>query len=216
MGVLRQLGDTQQRLLRCLLHNPSGVGVEALCERLRISHNAVRQHLTALIGRGWVQRTASQPSGGRPQARFNLTPQGGELFPRNYAQISTALLDELTRERGADAVSALLVALGTRLGAAHANREEGVDVATHLASQLDDLGYEALPVARGETREIEAFNCVFHGVATREPRVCQFDLAFMEAASGHHIHHVECIIRGGNVCRFRVGEKLPATAPPQS
>jgi hypothetical protein len=35
--------------------------------------------------------------------------------------------------------------------------------------------------------------------------VCKFDLAYMEAASGRRIHHMECIVRGGHVCRFRVG-----------
>jgi len=209
MGRLQQLGGTRQRLLRHLLQQPSGAGVEALCERLRISHNAVRQHLAALIGHGWVQRCASQPSGGRPQARFQLTPQGRELFPRNYAQISSALLEEMARRLGATEVSALLVSLGSRLGAGHADRPDGADVATHLAAQLDQLGYEALAVDRNGEHEIEAFNCVFHALAAQQPQVCQFDLAFMEAASGHRIRHMECIIRGGGVCRFRIGEKLP-------
>lgn len=134
MGRLQQLGGTRQRLLRHLLQQPSGAGVEALCERLRVSHNAVRQHLAELIGHGWVQR---------PQVRLQLTPQSRELFPRNYAQISSALLEEMTRRLGATEVSALLVSLGSRLGAGHADRPDGADVATHLAAQLDQLGCEA-------------------------------------------------------------------------
>ena len=71
---LARFGDTQQRLLRQLLHaGPDGSAVETLCDRLRVSHNAVRQHLTALIGQGVVERAPSQPTGGRPQARFALT-----------------------------------------------------------------------------------------------------------------------------------------------
>lgn len=209
MGRLHQLGHTQQRLLRFFLQHPSGAGVEMLCEWLQISHNAVRQHLSALIARGWVQRLPSQPSGGRPQARFDLTAQGRELFPRNYALVSSALLEELTRRLGEAEVASLLASLGRQLGAPHAGSSEDLDVATHLAGLLDQLGYEALAVDRDGAREIEAFNCVFHAVAERHPQVCQFDLAFMEAASGHRIRHMECIIRGGGVCRFRVAEKLP-------
>src|SRR3546814_19053734 len=28
----------------------------------------------------------------------------------------------------------------------------------------------------------------------------------MEAATGRRVHHVECMIRGGQVCRFKLGE----------
>lgn len=212
MSQLRQLGGTQQRLLRFLLQQPSGAGVEALCERLHISHNAVRQHLSALIRRDWVQRRTPAASGGRPQARFELTAKGRELFPRNYALISSALLEEVGRRLGETETAALLATLGRQLGAQHAERAQDVEVTTHLAGLLDQLGYEALAVERDGVREIEAFNCVFHAIAARQPQVCQFDLAFMEAASGHRIRHMECIIRGGGVCRFRIGEKL--ASPP--
>ena len=47
MSALRQFGATQQKLLRVLLQAPQGATVETLCDALRISHNAVRQHLTA-------------------------------------------------------------------------------------------------------------------------------------------------------------------------
>jgi hypothetical protein len=27
----------------------------------------------------------------------------------------------------------------------------------------------------------------------------------MEAATGRRVHHMECIVRGGHVCRFKLG-----------
>jgi predicted ArsR family transcriptional regulator len=208
MGPLQQLGETRQALLRHLLQHPDGVGVEALCERLRISHNAVRQHLTALTAHGWVERSPSHPTGGRPQARFRLAAAGHALFPRNYAQIAGALLEGVVERLGVDAGNALLVELGRELGAADpvaASADTG-EVATQLAERLDRLGYEAVATTRGGEPQVEAFNCVFHALAQRNPDVCRFDLAFMEAATGHRIHHMECMVRGGQVCRFRIGE----------
>ena len=208
MGALQQLGETRQALLRHLLQHPEGMGVEALCDRLRISHNAVRQHLTALTAHGWVERSPSQPTGGRPQARFRLAVAGHALFPRNYAQIAGALLEGVVDRFGADAGNALLVELGCKLGAADpvaATLDQG-EIATQLAARLDQLGYEAIATTRGGEPQVEAFNCVFHALAERNPDVCRFDLAFMEAATGHRIHHMECIVRGGQVCRFKVGE----------
>ena len=210
MQGFRDFGSTQQRLLRHLLQSPGGTDVETLCVRLRVSHNAVRQHLTALTTKGLVERSQPGASGGRPQARFRLTALGREQFPRNYAQISSALLDGIVERIGKDATTNVLVDLGRRLGAAEpaSPAASAADAAAHLAERMDALGYEAVRTQKGGEQEIEAFNCVFHALAMHNPSVCKFDLAFMEAASGHRIHHMECIVRGGGVCRFRIGEKM--------
>jgi predicted ArsR family transcriptional regulator len=210
---LASFGDTQQRLLRQLLLAPGGCAVEELCERLRISHNAVRQHLTAMTGRGYVERVQSRPTGGRPQARFALTPAGRELFPRNSGAIAGALLAQLHARMGDAEVGSLLQDLGATVAATQPALQpgEGPDgMARALAQRLDGLGYEAVPARHGDEWQVEAFNCVFHALARQHPQVCKFDLAYMEAASGRRIHHMECIVRGGNVCRFRIGEEPPA------
>lgn len=208
---LQQLGDTQQRLLRQLLLNVGGCTVEMLCERLHVSHNAVRQHLTALIGHGWVERVQSLASGGRPQMRYALTAAGRELFPRNYGAIAGALLAQLHDRMGDAATAAFLDELGRSVAATQPPLQPGAGadgLARALARQLDALGYEAVPARHGEEWQVEAFNCVFHTLAQQHPQVCRFDLAFMEAATGHRIHHMECIVRGGHVCRFRIGDAL--------
>ena len=210
---LARFGDTQQRLLRQLLSAGGGCAVEELCERLRISHNAVRQHLTALITRGYVERVQPRPTGGRPQARFGLTAEGRELFPRNYGAIAAALLSQLHARMGEAEVGALLQELGTTVAATQPMLDPaagGEALARGLAQRLDALGYEAVPARHGEDWQVEAFNCVFHALARQHPQVCKFDLAYMEAATGRRIHHMECIVRGGHVCRFKLG---PARGP---
>lgn len=207
---LARFGDTQQRLLRQLLLNPGGCAVEQLCERLHITHNAVRQHLGALTGRGYVERAQSRPTGGRPQARYALTREGRELFPRNYGAIATALLSQLHARMGESEVGALLQELGATVAATQPalDAEAGSEaLARGLAQRLDALGYEAVPARHGDDWQVEAFNCVFHGLATQHPQVCKFDLAYMEGATGKRVHHMECIVRGGNVCRFKLGPK---------
>lgn len=214
MAELHRLGATQQALLRHMLQHAEGMGVEALCERLRISHNAVRQHLSALIAKGWVKRIAPRQTGGRPEARFGLTAEAHALFPRNYAQIAGALIEGVIARLGEEGARDMLVRLGHALGAAEPPCTESSDdgVASALAKRLDQLGYEALATRRGGEAQIEAYNCVFHTLARAHPDVCRFDIAYMEAASGHRIHHVECMVRGGHACRFRIGEPRTPTA----
>jgi len=206
---LSRLGDTRQRLLRQLLMSPDGCSIEDLCQRLHVSHNAVRQHLTSLVTAGQVERVQSRATGGRPQARYGLTAAGRELFPRNYGAIAAALLSQLHARMGEDEVGALLQSLGETVAATQPllpSAQGAEALARALADRLDALGYEAVPARHGNEWEVEAFNCVFHGLARQHPQVCKFDLAYMEAATGRRVHHMECIVRGGNVCRFRVGE----------
>lgn len=214
-GAPGRLGDTRQRLLRQLLLSPDGCSVEALCQRLRISHNAVRQHLTSLMTAGHVERVAPRATGGRPQARYGLTPAGRELFPRNYGAIAAALLSQLHARMGEDEVGALLQQLGTTVAATQAAMPAlGPEaLARALAERLDALGYEAVPARHGGDWQVEAFNCVFHALASQHPQVCRFDLAYMEGVTGRRMHHMECIVRGGNVCRFRIGAPRTPDAP---
>ncbi len=209
VGALRQLGQTQQKLLRSLLAAPQGASVETLCLALGVTHNAVRQHLAALIAAGYVERGTARPTGGRPQARYLLLPAGRELFPRNYGLIATGILEHLYASAGKAAVQSLLATMGQELGSAAASRIDGEDdaaIAARLAEQLDALGYEASTVQRDGETQVEAWNCVFHTLARTHPDVCRFDLAFMEAATGRPIQHMECLLRGGHACRFRLGK----------
>ena len=208
--MLRQLGPTQQKLLRRLLVSPQGATVEALCQALHVTHNAVRQHLTALIASGYIERGSALPSGGRPQSRYVLLPAGRELFPRNYGLVATSVLEHLYATSGKAAVQALLASIGKALGTEAYERvaASGADeTASALADQLDALGYEAQAVKRDGEMQVEAYNCVFHTLAKTHPDVCRFDLAFMEAATGRPIHHLECLVRGGRACRFRLGTR---------
>ncbi|GAB6197106.1 helix-turn-helix transcriptional regulator [Lysobacter xanthus] len=212
--ALAQLGSTRQALLRHLLRGgPDGGDVESLCLALRISHNAVRQHLTALTAAGFVEHAAARRTGGRPQSRYRLTAGGQDLFPRNYGLIAGAMLGAITERMGDDATRGLLADIGTRLG--HADPidpdQPDADIARALAERLQRAGYEAVPTLRGGQPQVEAFNCVFHAIARDNPAVCRFDIAYMEAASGRRIQHAECIVRGGHVCRFLIGHDAPPT-----
>jgi predicted ArsR family transcriptional regulator len=208
-SALRQLGDTQQRLLRKLLLSPQGATVEELCHTLGVTHNAVRQHLTALMARGLVARGEAIPSGGRPRACFVLMQAGRELFPRNYALIAGGMIKYLYAHAGTHAVQAMLAEMGAKLGqdaaariAAAADPDEAVRL---LAEQMDTLGYEAQAVEAGGHVEVEAWNCVFHSLAKVHPDICRFDLAFMSAATGRPVQRTTCMLHGAPACRFRIG-----------
>jgi predicted ArsR family transcriptional regulator len=204
---LLNLGGTQQRLLRQLLMSAGGCTVEDLCLRLKITHNAVRQHLTALMGQGYVERVDAIATGGRPQLRYAITLAGRELFPRNYGAIAGALLLRLEAHLGDQAVTDLLVELGAAVADSQPPLQAGLDdeaMIKTLADRLDSLGYEAIPARNSGEWQVEAFNCVFHALAKQNPQVCKFDLAYLEAVSGRKVALTSCMLHGEHVCRFRL------------
>jgi predicted ArsR family transcriptional regulator len=205
-----QLGTTQQALLRQLLWHPEGLGVEQLCDKLRVSHNAVRQHLTALGSANLIERAAPRTTGGRPGAIFAITAQGRELFPRHYGHIAGGLIEKLYATLGREQVMTMLRALGTQLANEQPEEVDRDDVelaSKQLAGRLTTLGYEAAAIKHEGEPQIEAHNCVFHALAARHPEVCHFDLAFLSASSGREVRHAECMVRGGRTCRFSLGAK---------
>lgn len=205
-AALQQLGQTQQRLLQCLQRERDGLSIDALGTTLGISRNAVRQHLTALLAQGLVVRGDAAPTGGRPEQRYALTDAGRELFPRRYADLAAGLIREIGHTLGEEQLQALLMRLGATVGDELKQKippQKDAQRYTAIAAVMSDLGYDARAQIVGATPEIQASNCVFHHLAQQHAAVCRFDLAFLAQASGRKVEHAECMVRGGNVCRFR-------------
>ncbi|MFJ4346795.1 helix-turn-helix transcriptional regulator [Pseudomonas sp. NPDC089401] len=202
--MLEGLGRTQQDLLHALLHQPAGMSIDDLAQALAITRTAVRQHLAALERDGLVQRGATRPTGRRPEQLHQLTDHGRELFPRQYPLLANLLIGEVAGVLGQDALRALMRQLGRKLAA---DMEREVVDEARIVQHMNAAGYEAEVFFRssGEA-QIVAHNCVFHHLAKAHPVVCELDLALIGALGGAEVSHEECMLRGGQVCRFALGK----------
>lgn len=202
-------GNRREQLLRLLLDQKSGRTVEELARELRVSRNAVRQHLTSLVAEGLVKKGPTQATAGRPEQLYLLSTAGHESFPRKYSWFSELLLDSLKSGEGEDALIARFEKLGKQVGTqlqhAHHPSENAFERVKQLATIMHELGYEAKPVETSGRRlpMVEATNCVFHHLAARFPEICHFDLALLSTFVGRPVDHDECIVRGGHFCRFK-------------
>lgn len=210
--MLEIIGDRQRQLLKLLLRDKSGLTVDELSKRLKITRNGVRQHLAALESDGLVGLGATRPSGGRPQQLHVLTDKGKEVFPRHYSWFAQLVVESVRREHGTEGLGERLSAIGSSVAEqlrsqypAFGTREQKV---AKLAELMDQLGYDARnATAPGEAPVIEADNCVFHSLAMKNPEICRLDLALLETFTDSGIDHQECMARGGNVCRFKFTSK---------
>jgi predicted ArsR family transcriptional regulator len=211
--VITLLGLRQQQLLTLLLPKKEGLTVEDLAKGLGITDNAVRQHLTALDRDGLVVKGETQSTGGRPEQLFGLTTAGRELFPRHYSWFAELLISSLRDEQGTETLRKRLEGMGQAVGRQIATGLTGVkDRAERiraLSGIMQELGYQSQWVDSSDERlpAVEAINCVFHNLAQRYPEVCYFDLALMSEFVGTVVIHDECMVRGGNVCRFKFKER---------
>ncbi|MDO9101890.1 MAG: HTH domain-containing protein [Candidatus Nitrotoga sp.] len=210
--MLELLGNRQQELLKLLLKNKSGLTIDELSDHLKISRNAVRQHVSALENNGIVTEGVTRPSGGRPEQLYVLTDEGKEFFPRNYSWFAQLMVELIAQESG---VAGLRERLGTMgVGVAQQllsqnsvlkTREQKVE---KLSKVMEELGYSTRSTAvNSDASTIEADNCIFHNLAMKNPEICQFDLALLSTFTDSTVDHVECMAKGGNVCRFKFKAK---------
>jgi len=208
MHASKAQGSTQFELMRLLLRAGTGATVDQLADNLTITKSAVRQHLMGLERDQLVSKGVTRPSGGRPEQLYILTDAGKEIFPRQYSWFSELLLSFLAKGMGEKELEKTLSEMGTSIGAsvmAEAKAEESLkERADRMIEVMQEKGYDAQLESTTENLDILASNCVFHAVALKEPSICKFDIALVEAGTGARVEHLACMAKGEAKCRFRL------------
>ena len=208
--MIEFLGQTQQRLLKLLNKNKSGLTISDLTNLLGISRNAVKQHLIALEKNHLIQSGSSIKTAGRPIQSFILTEEAKENFSRKYSWFAQILLENIRLEKGENGLSHFLDKIGTDISNKYLPDLNQLKIKTRLnkvATILSELGYEAEMVPSKDKTEIsklEISNCVFQHLASSCPEICNFDLSLLSNLTGQKIEQQSCIARGGNTCSFGV------------
>ena len=209
--MLNAFGDRQKELLRCLLKKREGLTVDELVAGLKITRTAVNQHLTALERDGFVQKGEFHRTGGRPGRVYLLSAEGIDLFPKQYAWFSARLLEAVRKTQGPGGVTAVLREIANRIVGEHSSRLVGKDREEQLGEVLrimNELGCDARIRTPGAASPvIEVANCVYHHLAVEHPEVCRFDVEILSKLTDASVEQQECIVRGGNACRFKLTRK---------
>lgn len=211
-SISNNIGGRQQSLLEALLHSSSGLTVDELALTLNISRNAVAQHLANLDGMGLVTNTVQQSTGGRPSKLYKLSAAGGELFPRHYDLFANMLIQLLAEDVGESKLRSYMSQLGNLIAAKYQRQIKAKHTRTEQIEELvgimTNLGYKAHTVNDDDgLTEIVAFNCVFHQLAAKCHAVCDLDTTLISSSlDGASVKHKECIVRGGNACRFSISK----------
>lgn len=211
MTALSNIGQRQQLLLKALLHRPKGLSIDQLAQELSISRNAVNQHLASLQKQRYVESALQSSTGGRPGRVYMLTPVGMELFPRHYSLFSRMLLRLVQQRLGDESLKECLADLGEQLSHEYKGRiqKKGslVEQIKEVKLIMYELGYETeLHENLADPMEIVASNCVFHELAKDCKEVCELDISLLSSLLDSKVEHKECMVRGGQYCRFGISK----------
>lgn len=211
------LNAHQRKLMDWLLTKPQGGTLDELAALLGVTRTACKQQVLRLLDLGYLSFEDSKGEVGRPKRRYLVSPQGMDVFPKQYSWLSNALLGHLAAKLGPGGSQRLMKDLAASVAAPlMATWEKGEPVAQRLkrvVGLMNVLGYRAAlkPAPASKDAVIEAVNCVYHSVAKEHPQLCQFDVSLLENASGSSVKLESCIAKGGAVCRFCLSRKGPAT-----
>lgn len=200
------ISSRQAQLLDLLLNVKTGLSIDDMAARLAISRNAVQQHIDKLERDGYVKAGMLHKTGGRPVRLFVLTAAGINSFPKQYAWFSELLLSRLHQELGSEGLQRYLQTLADALADTLAPQFAGKQQEESLAETLrvmNELGFHAR-LGGGEPAAIEAANCIYHDLAQKFHEVCAFDRALMARLLQRDVEHVECMAKGGCVCKFNI------------
>lgn len=203
-----QVSSRQEQILTLLLNASSGLSIDDMARQLGITRTAVKQHLTTLEKQRLVQESSFNTStGGRPARSYELTTEGINRFPKQYAWFCGLLLNELATTMSTEAMERLMWNMGAKLASSLAPQFDHKDPAQKLSALIQlmqSLGYHAEFTPQDDAPHIKALNCVYHDLAQQYPALCQFDQALISTLLATPIVQTACIAKKDCFCTFKV------------
>jgi predicted ArsR family transcriptional regulator len=184
--------------------------IRELSQRLRITYEAARQQINALLDGGWI---AAAPDHGPPAGRgrrpqhYVLSEAGEHVFPKHYDALSSELVSTLAESCGSKALTAVL----ERMTQARVDRWRPQLARLPLKPRLqalrglyeEDDAYMEIKW-RGKVPLLIERNCPFLSVAKKHPALCSVSVCTLSRLLGVRVVRERRFQDGDGCCVFRV------------
>jgi predicted ArsR family transcriptional regulator len=151
--------------------------VEELAQALKLTDNAVRNHLSSLERDGLVRQDGVRrgPGAGKPATIYELHPDVAPLFSRAYPPVLRMLLDVLIEQLPPERSDEMLREVGRRLAASTGGPASGSlnARAEAAASVLRALGGDVDVMREGKTLVIRSSGCPLSTAVSHRPETCK-------------------------------------------
>jgi predicted ArsR family transcriptional regulator len=168
-----------------------------------------RQHLIRLERKDWVKRRDSHDSGGRsgrPAPVYVIGESGERFFPKQYDELSTALIDTVRDLYGDEALKATLARIVDAKVGAWEPRLAGKSLEQRLQLLTDYYAVDgafAVVTSNGH-RAIEERNCPYLNVALQRPALCSTTVNALTRLLGYQVRRSRKFQNGDGCCEFEV------------
>jgi DeoR family transcriptional regulator, suf operon transcriptional repressor len=210
--MLENAFPRQHEILGLFMEHKEGLSIDALSQTLNISRTATQRHLSVLEGNGFIQKSQSSKTAGRPMAIYEITGLGINYFPKQYAWFSELILNDLLEEMGSDQFVRYMRRLGKKVADSLEKRMAGIDEEqqlNELVKIMNELGYKAKAQTdcQDGLKRLYADNCVYHDLAQKHQQICKFDVSIMSSLLNKTVQLTDCMARGDCQCRFVIHEE---------
>ena len=149
--------------------------VEELAEKLNLTDNAIRAHLSTLERDGLVRQSGLRRGPRKPHFTYVLTDQADKLFPKAYDTLLNQLITVLKTRLSVPEIEGVLRETGRGLAAdviagPGANLEIRVQSALKV---LEAIGGAARVERHGDKLAIQSSSCPLAAAVTVHPEVCR-------------------------------------------
>lgn len=210
------MADVRATIL-ALLKERGEATMQEIAAHLEISYEAVRQQVKQLEASQLVagQRRPNPAGTGRPLCYYGLSPAGEHLFPKQYDELATNLIDAAGDIFGREALKEMLSTLADRQVAGWAERLAEMEPAERLEAlraiyRADDPFMEV--ATEGQDAALVERNCPYLNVALARPALCSVTVSVLSRLLGYRVTRARRFQDGDGRCVFRVHGDQPLAA----
>lgn len=178
---------------------------------LGVTASAVRQHLAQLEASGAVQAVKVREGVGRPYYLYSVTPEGHNMFHKDYGDLArlllSLLLDEVGHNREAGAIQEVMRRVSGQLAELYRDSVSGESLAERLQSWADILDQRGVSVEIRQTEdgfELREYGCPYQAVAVENRAACELERRVMARLLAPTVELKNCVLDGYHGCQFRI------------
>ena len=156
---------------------------------------------------GYVDRHDRRQSRGRPTHDYSLTASGRRKAGENFADLATALWEEVRSLEDLDLRNRLIEGIARRLAKMYSLHVGGETLAERMHSIAALFGARQIPmsVEDSETLGFPTLNvmaCPYPDLASEDDAICHMERSLLSELTGQPLKLDECATSGGSCCKF--------------
>jgi predicted ArsR family transcriptional regulator len=198
--------STRGRVVTLLRGGPQTV--EELADKLALTNNAVRAHLSTLERDQLVAQRGVRRGPRKPHHVYALTPEADQLFPKAYDDLLNRLIDVLKDRLSPGALESALREVGRLVARDEPPRAPGEDRESRVGRArkvLESLGGAVEVVRREGAFVLASGGCPLAAAVAEHPEVCRLAEALVAEIVGGPVRE-QCDRQESPRCRFVIDD----------